>query len=232
MASGDREQKSKGRHVTDILSQIDAVHREIGDRPVAAGEGRSLLLRRTYGAPVEEVWRACTDPDLIGRWLAPVTGDLRLGGTFQLEGDAGGEVLACDEPNLFKVTWLFGAGITEVAVRLSAGADGTTVLELEHASPAETVDKLVRAYGPVGPVGIGGGWDLTLLALELFLQGEDFDTATWKETPTVREFATRSIRAWGAVSQATWGISDEEIATVIEFTIQQFVPGTRAGGST
>ncbi|HMG30450.1 MAG TPA: SRPBCC family protein, partial [Jiangellaceae bacterium] len=186
----------------DIVNQISATHREIGNHPVATGEGRSLLLRRSYDAPIEDVWSACTDADRISRWLAPIDGDLRLGGKFQLEGNAGGEILRCEEPHLIKVTWALGEGMpTEVEVRLAQGEDGGTVLELEHASPAEIVDELLRTYGPGGTIGIGGGWDLTLLGLDLFLHGAEFDPATWEDTPEAREFATRSCHAWGPVIQ-------------------------------
>jgi uncharacterized protein YndB with AHSA1/START domain len=63
-----------------------------GGHPVATGEGRSLLLRRSYDAPIEDVWSACTEPDRIGRWLAPIDGDLRLDGMFQLKDNAGGKI--------------------------------------------------------------------------------------------------------------------------------------------
>ncbi len=125
------------------------------------------------------MWNACTDPGRISRWLAPIDGDLRLGGTFQLKDNAGGRILRCEEPHLIKVTWAFGDGMpTEVEVRLAPCTDGGTTLELEHASPAEIVDELVRTYGPGGTIGIGGGWDLTLLGLDLFLHGATFDPAT------------------------------------------------------
>ena len=38
----------------DIINQINTTHREIGKRAVATGEGRSLLLRRVYDAPIED----------------------------------------------------------------------------------------------------------------------------------------------------------------------------------
>jgi uncharacterized protein YndB with AHSA1/START domain len=213
--------------VIDIVNQINATHREIGNQPVATGEGRSLLLRRTYGSPIEDVWSACTDPDRIGRWLAPIDGDLRPGGTFQLKGNAGGEILRCEEPHLIKVTWTMGEGMaTEVEVRLAPGGDGSTVLELVHSSPAEIVDELLRTYGPGGTIGIGGGWDLALLGLDLFLRDAEFDPATWEDTPATREFATRSCHAWGPVIQAAWGTSDDDIAAAIAFAVQHYAPET------
>ena len=211
----------------DILGQVNAAHREIGNHPVATGEGRSLLLRRTYDATVEDVWSACTEPDRISRWLGPIEGELRLGGTFQLRDNAGGEILRCEEPHLLKVTWSFGGGMpTEVEVRLAPGEDGGTVLELEHSSPAEFVDEMVRAYGPGGTIGIGGGWDLALAGLALSLGDGDFDTLVWQNTVEAKEFATHSCHAWGSVIQAAWGTSDDDIAAAIAFGVQHFAPET------
>ncbi|SDM36795.1 SRPBCC family protein [Allokutzneria albata] len=209
----------------DIVNQINATHREIGTLPVATGEGRSLLLRRSYDAAIEDVWNACTDPDRIGRWLAPIEGDLRLGGKYQLKDNAGGEILRCEEPHLIKVTWVLGEGMaTEVEVRLAPDGDGGTVVELEHASPAEIVDNLVGTYGPGHTIGIGCGWDLSLLGLDLFLRGVEFDPATWGNTAEGREFSTRSCHAWGPAVQAAWGTGDDDLAAAISFAVQHFAP--------
>ncbi|PZF97726.1 SRPBCC family protein [Micromonospora endophytica] len=211
----------------DIINQINATHREIGNQAVATGAGRSLLLRRTYGAPIEDVWSACTDPERLSRWLGPIEGDLRVGGRFQLKNNAGGEILRCEQPHLIKVTWVLGEGMpTEVEVRLTPSDDGRTIFELEHASPAEIVDQLVNTYGPGGTIGIGGGWDLTLIALDMFLNGVSFDCATWEDTPEAKEFAARSCHAWGPVIQAAWETSDDDIAAAIAFAVQHFSPET------
>jgi uncharacterized protein YndB with AHSA1/START domain len=201
----------------------NATHREIGSRPVASGEGRSLLLRRTYDASIDDVWDACTDPERISRWLAPIEGDPRLGGTFQLKDNAGGEILRCEKPRLLKVTWVSGEGMnTEVEVRLTPTGGNITVLELEHTAPAAIVDEMVRAYGPGMTIGIGGGWDLALLGLDLHLTGVPGDAATWEGAPEVKEFAARSCHAWGLAVQAAWGTSDDDLAAAIAFGEQHF----------
>lgn len=211
----------------DIANHINATHRAIGTAAVASGEGRSVLLRRTYDAAVEDVWSACTDPDRLSRWFGQVDGDLRVGGTFQVTGNAGGEILACEEPRLLKVTWVLGPGMaTEVEVRLAPGDDGGTVLELEHATPAEIIDELVRSHGPGGTIGVGGGWDIALVGLDLHLQGTELDPATWEDTPEVKAFATRSCHAWGAVVQAAWETSDDDLAAAIAFAVAHFAPDT------
>lgn len=115
---------------------------------------------------------------------------------------------------------------TEVEVRLAAGDDGDTVFELEHASPTQIVDELVRTYGPGGTIGIGCGWDLTLLCLDFFLHGVQFDPATWLDTPEGRNFAIRSCHVWGPVIQAAWATGDDDIAAAIAFAVQHFAPET------
>ncbi|MEU6788391.1 SRPBCC family protein [Nonomuraea angiospora] len=213
----------------DIINQINATQREIGNQPVAAGAGRSLLLRRTYDAAIEDVWNACTDPDRISRWLAPIDGDLRIGGTFQLKNNAGGEILRCEKPHLIKVTWTLGAAMpTEVEVRLTPG--GGTVLELEHAAPAEIVDEMARTYGPGATIGIGVGWDLALLGLDLFLRGVTFDPATWGDTPEAKEFGTAGCHDWGRAVQAAWGTGDDVLAAAVAFAVRHFAPETGTDG--
>lgn len=92
----------------NIVDEINAIHRATGSRDVSGEEARTVLLRRTYDAPVEDVWDACTTAERIGRWFLPVTGELRLGGRYQLQGNAGGEVLRCEPPKLLRVSWVMG----------------------------------------------------------------------------------------------------------------------------
>jgi uncharacterized protein YndB with AHSA1/START domain len=209
----------------DIVNQVNTTHRALGEMPVASGAGRSLLLQRIYDATVQDVWDACTDPERLSRWLGPVEGDFRLGGSFQLKDNASGEILRCEPPQLLKVTWALGEGMaTEVEVRLTVVDDARTSFELEHSSPAEIVDELVKTYGPGGTIGIGGGWDLTLLGLDQYLRGARIDPATWQDTAEAKEFATYSCHAWGAVIQEAWGTSDKDIAAAIAFGVQHFAP--------
>jgi len=83
---------------------------------------------------------------------------------------------------------------------------------------------MARAYGPGGTIGIGGGWDLALLGLDLYLRGTALDPATWEDDPEVKEFARRCCHAWGTVVQAAWGTSDEDIAAAVAFAVQTFAP--------
>ena len=130
----------------DVIHQIEAVRREVGPGRLPAGEGHTVTLSRTYRAAIDDVWDALTDPKRIGRWFLPISGDYRLGGRYQFEGNAGGEILECERPQRLKVSWVYmdtgnPADVSEVELRLTPdGAEATTLeLEIGRASCRERV---------------------------------------------------------------------------------------------
>jgi uncharacterized protein YndB with AHSA1/START domain len=195
----------------DITREIEAAHREVGERRIPAGAGRAIRLRREFDAPIEDVWDAMTNPQRISRWFLPISGDYRLGGRYQLEGNAGGEILECERPHRLKVTWAYGeaasaADVSELEIRLSTLEGGATRFELEHT--AVVPDEAWEAYGP-GAVGIG--WDQGLLGLAIHLRGgAPEDPGSWTQSADGREFFTKSSEAWGAANQAAG--ADPEVA--------------------
>ncbi|MFI7103551.1 SRPBCC family protein [Streptomyces sp. NPDC050161] len=209
--------------MSDIVDEINAIHREVGRRTVADGEARTVLLRRTYDAAVGDVWDACTDAARVSRWFLPVTGDLTLGGHYQLEGNAGGEILRCEPPKLLRVSWVMGESpaFSEVEVRLTAESAERTVCELEHAAvvPPEMWDRF-------GPGAVGVGWDLMLLGLGRHLQGDSIDPAqalAWQESDEARTFMTRSSDAWGE-AYATSGAPKDVAAAAARATTAFYAP--------
>jgi len=176
--------------------------REVGRRRIAAGDARTAILRRTYDAPIEDVWSACTEPERLNRWFLPVSGDLRPGGRFDLAGNAGGAILECEAPHALHLTWVYGdRPVDEVWLRLSpAPADGTA-LELEHATVSTEVEWEGRMLDVIP--GVGSGWELPLAwALTKYLRGElpDAPASEWYEpTPEHAAFAQRSADAWAAL---------------------------------
>ena len=104
----------------DVVHQINAVQRRVGTRTLAAGEARTVIVSQSYDAAVEDVWDACTSAERIPRWFLPVSGELSVGGRYQLEGNAGGTIERCDPPVSFFLTWEFGGQVSWVEVRLTA----------------------------------------------------------------------------------------------------------------
>lgn len=207
----------------NIVDEINAIHRATGSRDVSGEEARTVLLRRTYDAPVEDVWDACTTAERIGRWFMPVTGELRLGGRYQLQGNADGEVLRCEPPKLLRVSWVMGEapGFSEVEVRLAARDAERTVLELEHVAvvPPGMWDRF-------GPGAVGVGWDLGLLGLGLYLAGEPSGpemAEKWQYSDEARDFMTRSSGAWGTAYAAS-GAPEDTVAAAVDATTGFYVP--------
>ncbi|AZP15558.1 SRPBCC family protein [Streptomyces aquilus] len=204
--------------MTDFVEEIKRLHREVGTRKVDAGDARTVLLRRTYDADIADVWDAVTSPERISRWFLPVSGDFKVGGHYQLEGQAGGEILECVEPERLRVSWLFGPdpGFSEVEVRLTSEGDGRTVFVLEHV--AVVPDEFWGRYGP-GATGVG--WDLMSLGLGLHLAGGAMtqeESVAWQLSDEGKECATVSGNAWGAAYTAS-GADAETVESTTAATI-------------
>jgi uncharacterized protein YndB with AHSA1/START domain len=203
----------------DIASQIGAIERTVSRTPRQdGGENVTVLARRTYRAEPDDTWSALTDPARVARWFMPLSGDLRVGGAFQLEGNAGGEILECDPPNRFRVT--FNGATSIVEVRLAAAADGMTALELEHTVPIE------MAQSGAGALWVGPGWDGGLLALGLYLDGVVAeDPVAAASTPEAIAFSAESVKAWTSAIEASGTATAEQVAEAVEMSMAQFAPG-------
>jgi uncharacterized protein YndB with AHSA1/START domain len=180
-------------------------HREVRHRRIAAGDARTALIRRHYAAPVADVWDACTSPERLRRWLSPVSGDLRAGGTFQMEGNAHGEILRCEPPHLLAVTWVYGdRPADEVELRLRPDDDGGTVLELEHASVAEHAPMTIEGRPVDAILGVGIGWEMPLTySLDLHLRGELGESPPSEPPAGYQAVAARLAEAWSTLIAAS-----------------------------
>ena len=199
----------------DILEHINAVQREVS----RTGETVTVLMRRSYQAEPAEVWDALTDPDRMKRWFMPVSGNLEVGGTFQLEGNAGGEILECEPPKRFKVT--FGGPNSLLELRLLPGADASTELELEH-SMSEA-----PAPGGAGALWVGPGWDGGLLGLALYVTGElpeDANPTEMANSAEVISYNEQSVRAWIEAIRASGTTTEEDLTSAAKVSMSQYAP--------
>ena len=201
----------------DILEHINAVQREVS----RTGETVTVRMRRTYQAEPEELWDALTDPERMRRWFWPVTGDFKVGGSFQLEQNAGGEILECEPPKRFKVT--FGGPTSLLELRLLPGSGSSTELELEH-SMSEA-----PAPGGSGALWVGPGWDGGLLGLALYVDGdlpEDNNPVELAESPEVLQFNEKSVRAWIESIRSSGTTEEKDLTEAAKISMAQFAPGT------
>jgi uncharacterized protein YndB with AHSA1/START domain len=191
--------------MTDTTGQLDDklgdTARSLGTRTLPDGaEAHVLSIARTYAGDVEDIWGAVTEAERIARWFMPVSGDLKVGGRYQLQGNAEGEVLTCEPPTSYSVTWEYGGDVSWVEVELTPVAGDRTRFELRHiARPGDHW----KTYGP-GAVGIG--WDLGLYGLAKHLAtGEPLDQAAeaaWLATEDGRRLMTASGEGWYAADVA------------------------------
>ncbi|MCW2904730.1 MAG: Polyketide cyclase [Streptosporangiaceae bacterium] len=185
----------------DVTHQINAVRRHVGKRVLDAGEARIVTVSQTYEASIDDVWDACTNAEGIPRWFMPISGDLRLGGHYQLEGNAGGTVERCDPPKSFAATWEYGGDVSWIEVRLSAEPEGGTRFELEHTAHVDE-----ERWAEFGPGAVGVGWDMGLVGLALHLSGADAvdpqEGAAWAASEEGKRFISLSSRQWCDASVA------------------------------
>ena len=196
----------------DIMKEIDAIRRSVR----RDDENVTVTIDRTYPATAEDVWDAITTPERVARWFAPLSGDLREGGEFQVEGNAGGQILKCDKPHLLRMT--YGGPASIVEVRLVPEGDSTT-LEVEHTVP------ITIARNGAGAMWVGPGWDGGFLMLGQYLRGEaPEDPVAAEGTLERQEFNAKSVEAWAGVARACGTATDEEVEASRQVVLQQFAP--------
>jgi uncharacterized protein YndB with AHSA1/START domain len=201
----------------NIQSQIEAIDREVTRREGTSGEEVSVLISRTYDSAIEDVWEALTDPERVKRWFMPLSGDLRPGGAFQLEGNAGGDILECEAPSRLRVT--FGGPTSLVELRLTPEGDNSTILELEHTVPIE------MAQSGAGALFVGPGWDGGFVALDLYLRGQVADDPVAAANSLEGlELSRQAVDVWTEVVRGSGTATPEEIEFALQMSLAQFAP--------
>ena len=186
----------------DVSHEISSVDRRVGSRTLEAGEARTVTITRVYDTPPEDLWDACTNPERISRWFLPISGDLRPGGRFELQGNASGTIERCEPPHSVDATWEYGGETSWIELRLTPEADGRTRFALEHVAHVD--DDLWAKFGP-GAAGVG--WDGAVLGLSLHLAGgaELPDRAAaeaWQVSDEGRRFHRLASERWAEASIA------------------------------
>jgi uncharacterized protein YndB with AHSA1/START domain len=139
----------------------------------------TLVVQRVFEAPIEAVFKAWTDPELLPRWYTPVDGwvvskaevDLRPGGEFHLEfGPPGGdpvveigtyEEIAPPKLLVFTIRLLGRSAVepTRCRVEFTDQGDRTEVKIVEGRYSTKTVRDMHA-----------GGWSHCLDLLEVLLR--------------------------------------------------------------
>ena len=166
---------------------------------------------RVYDTTVDDLWQAVSTRERLARWFGHVEGDLKLGGRYQIRGNASGTITRCDPPEALDVTWEFGGGTSWVTVRLTPEGERAR-LTLEHIAHRDGIGKEhLEKYGP-GATGIG--WDLWLHALKQHLPHPDvvIEPAAfeaWTLSSEGKAFIRESGEAWAEAYIASGAAPDE-----------------------
>jgi uncharacterized protein YndB with AHSA1/START domain len=178
----------------DVTEHINSIRREVGGRVLEVGDARVVTLSRLFSTDLADLWDACTNPERIPRWFLPVSGELKEGGRYQLEGNAGGTITRCDPPHGFDATWEMGGNTSWIELRLTDEGGESSRFQLSHIAP---VDDFWKNFGP-GALGVG--WDSGLIGLTLHLTTrESVDPAEfmkWSTSDEGRQFMTASSNGW------------------------------------
>lgn len=208
--------------IDDPIALVGAITRRVVPTEVDGQPARIVTARRTYRrAAVDDVWDALTNPERLPRWFLPISGELTVGGRYQLEGNAGGEVRSCDPPREFQVTWEAMGAVSWLAVELSEVVNGTQ-LELRHTQHSD--HDFWRQYGP-GATGVG--WDLSLVGLGLHLAGaaqlDPAEFEAWSISDAGKVFVSGSADGWAEADVA--GGAEPEVARAAGRTTAAFYRG-------
>ena len=183
----------------DVETNLAATDRSVASLERDGQPARAVTLSRRYATTAEGLWDAVTNAERIPRWFAPVSGDLELGGRYQIEGNAGGLITTCERPSHFALTWEFGGDVSWVEVRVSDEGAGQARLTLIHTA------HLSEHWGTFGPGAVGVGWELGLLGLALHLEHADEpkpDETAFAASPDGRAFTVGSSEGWGRAAAA------------------------------
>lgn len=196
----------------DAVAYAGAIVRNVKSVERDGRPAKAVVATVTYETSLEDLWDAVTTAARINRWFLPVSGELKLGGRYQLEGNAGGTITACDAPRFFATTWEMGGQVSWVEVQLSSNKPGEATLELTHIAIVD--DAFWPTYGP-GAVGVG--WDLGLLGLQRHVESPmterppEADTS-WATSPEALQFYRVASTKWGEAAAADGMVNAMEAA--------------------
>jgi uncharacterized protein YndB with AHSA1/START domain len=201
-------------------SVFGAEFRRVENREHLGKPALVAVAIRTYDTTVEDLWDAITTPERLVRWFLPVEGELKVGGRYQLKGNAGGTITRCERPEALDLTWEMMGGTSWVNLRITPDGENARLV-LEHIAHTDGIgEEHMKKFGP-GAVGVG--WDLSLHGLERHLMDPSvpIDPAAfeaWTTSSEGKAFVRGSGEAWGQ-AHAESGEDEAEARARAERTI-------------
>ncbi|MEM7313074.1 MAG: SRPBCC family protein [Planctomycetota bacterium] len=151
----------------DFSNPFGIEYRVVNEIEHNGQSARVVSGARNYSTSIDDLWDAITNEERLPRWFLPISGDLQVGGRYQLKGNAGGEIQRCDPPEKLEVTWEYGGNVSWVHVTLATESVGTR-LTLEHIMSKDAASE--EHWKKFGPGATGVGWDLGFMGLGKHLE--------------------------------------------------------------
>ena len=194
----------------DYSSALGTEFREVREIEHEGKPARVVEGSRYYATEIDDLWDALTNAERIPRWFLPIHGELRLGGRYQLEGNAEGTITRCDPPESLEITWEYASNVSWVSVRLTPENDGARMTLVHTMHKDEAGEAHWQTYG-AGATGVG--WDLSFVGLGLHLEsgGEAIDreaSEAWMGSDEGKAF----LRACAESSGGAHAASGEDAA--------------------
>lgn len=135
----------------------------------------AVRVEDVYDTDIADLWSAVSEPERLARWIATVSGDIRVGGTvhmhFTSSWEGLGRIDVCEPPQHLVVTTEAGTDDEAVieAVLMAEGARTRLVVE-ERGLPLDDLYKY------------GAGWQAHIEDLARYLGGGESNwKARWAE---------------------------------------------------
>ncbi len=183
----------------DFESHLGAAERSVSLIERDGRPSSAVTISRRFTATVGDLWDAITNGDRIPRWAMPISGDLELGGRYQLEANAGGTITECEPLSHFSLTWEFAGDVSWVDMRVMDEGAGCVQLSVTHTA------YLSPHWDEYGPGAVGVGWESALAGLALHLEHPNEpkpDEMEFVTSPEGKAFITGSSEAWGEAAIA------------------------------
>lgn len=207
----------------DVKGNLSAVKRSVSLLERDKQPACMVTLSRNYTTTVSDLWDAVTNSQRIPRWFLPISGKLEPDSHYQLEGNAGGVITACERPSHFSITWEFSKDVSWVEVRLLGDGNSRTRLTLTHTM------HLSEHWDKYGPGATGVGWELALMGLAIHITQPTVqkpDETAFATSQNGKAFITGSSERWGQAAIATG--TDPETASAAAKRTTMFYTGEPA----
>lgn len=176
----------------DLFTLAELVTRRVEKRELGDKTAYATILESVYDTKIADLWDALTNKKRLPRWFAPVEGDFKHGGRFQIKGNAEGEITRCENEKRFDLTWEFAGDVSWLKVEMMSENDKTH-LYVEHLAYAE--GKHFEIYGP-GATGVG--WDLALVGFGYYVRtAQSIDDTDFMASPEAKNIISFCSKEWG-----------------------------------